>query len=134
VRVPRKRIAGLDAIRGLAILLVMVCHAFYRELNGAGPVGVTVFFALSGYLITGIVVSEIQTTSKVSFFRFYRNRVLRLGPALACLLLVFVLVEEISNRLGDKAAIARSTVIGVTYTADLPKLHNEVSAGLAQLW
>jgi peptidoglycan/LPS O-acetylase OafA/YrhL len=71
---------GLDGIRGVAILLVLGQHAPTRPLID-GFVGVTVFFCLSGYLITTLLVRELQTGT-LDLRAFYRRRVARLWPAL----------------------------------------------------
>jgi len=80
-----QRIPGLDAIRALAILLVVSWHwqgliVDYTMHGGFGPFGVTIFFVLSGYLITSLLLAEYGKTGKVSLSRFYRNRALRLFP------------------------------------------------------
>jgi peptidoglycan/LPS O-acetylase OafA/YrhL len=66
----RTRIEGLDAIRGGAVLLVLVRHAWPDVFGGAGVVGVTAFFALSGYLITGMIADEVSRTGRLSYARF----------------------------------------------------------------
>ena len=80
------RIAGLDLIRGLAIALVLLRHAWPSTFAGGGIVGVVMFFALSGYLITGLLLSDIRRLGRVRYVRFYRNRALRLVPALVLML------------------------------------------------
>lgn len=78
---------GLDGLRGVAILLVLGGHA--QLLPGSsGPVGVTVFFALSGFLITSLLLGERATTGRIRWVEFYRRRALRLFPVLACYVLV----------------------------------------------
>jgi peptidoglycan/LPS O-acetylase OafA/YrhL len=74
----------LDAIRGAAIGLVLLQHfVFGAALMGAsGALGVTLFFVLSGYLITGLLVAEREATGGISLGRFYRRRMRRLLPAL----------------------------------------------------
>jgi peptidoglycan/LPS O-acetylase OafA/YrhL len=74
----------LDGLRGLAILLVLGQHAPTRPLID-GFVGVTVFFCLSGYLITTLLIRELDTgpeTGHLDVRAFYRRRVARLGPGL----------------------------------------------------
>jgi peptidoglycan/LPS O-acetylase OafA/YrhL len=73
-------LAGLDGVRGVAILLVLGQHAPTRPLMD-GFVGVTVFFALSGYLITTLLVRELQAGT-IDVRGFYRRRAARLYPAL----------------------------------------------------
>ncbi len=75
----------IEGLRGLAILLVALYHAEVPGFSG-GYVGVDVFFVLSGYLITDILVSEIIETGKLNLFRFYVRRARRLLPAAALLL------------------------------------------------
>lgn len=81
------RIAGLDGLRAVAVLLVILSHyGFNREVPGA--LGVTIFFFLSGYLITTLLVRETVDLGAVNKRDFYIRRFLRLSPELACLLIV----------------------------------------------
>jgi peptidoglycan/LPS O-acetylase OafA/YrhL len=63
----------LEGLRGLAILLVLLCHV---RLPGAeaGLVGVDVFFVLSGFLITGLLVNERERTGRIRLGPFYARR------------------------------------------------------------
>ena len=79
---------GLDGLRGVAILLVLFAHSHVATSN-AGPVGVSVFFALSGFLITSLLLEERESTGSVSLFRFFGRRGRRLLPALAVYLLAW---------------------------------------------
>ncbi|PZR32250.1 acyltransferase [Caulobacter segnis] len=80
------RIAGLDGLRAVAVLLVVLSHyGFNREVPGA--LGVTIFFFLSGYLITTLLLRETARTGTVKKRDFYIRRFLRLSPELAFLLL-----------------------------------------------
>src|SRR5471030_1373631 len=78
----------IDGLRAISILAVILFHAFPSFLPG-GFVGVDVFFVISGYLITSIVVRNVRSGT-FSFGQFYANRVRRLFPALG-LVLVAVL-------------------------------------------
>ncbi len=85
---------GLDGLRGLAILSVLGVHATYlwspleaaKFIPGAF-VSVDVFFALSGFLITSLLLSEINRTGRLSLRGFYRRRALRLLPVLYTMLI-----------------------------------------------
>ena len=104
---PTRRIAALDGIRGIAVLMVIWGHADYLP-NGA--VGVDVFFVLSGYLITALLLDERTKRGRISFPNFYMRRMLRLLPALLLLLALYVptfviLGQRLDRTLGD-AAIA----------------------------
>src|SRR5262249_46555635 len=81
----------LDGVRGLAILFVLGNHAplgRFSSLLPGGFVGVDVFFVLSGFLITTLLVQEFDTTGSISLRQFYLRRALRLGPALIAMLIV----------------------------------------------
>ncbi|WP_214523386.1 acyltransferase family protein [Curtobacterium flaccumfaciens] len=119
-------------IRGLAILLVLLRHSWPAVFGTAGMVGVVVFFALSGYLITGLLVSDLQRFGRVRYGRFYRNRALRLLPALLLMLAGFAVVSLIWDPLGDKGTVPRSLIVGITYTMNIPFDHG--SAALSHLW
>ena len=80
------RIRELDGLRGIAILLVLVAHLI--GLNGAGLVGVLIFFVLSGYLITRLLIVEHSEHGLIDLRAFYLRRALRLLPALGLLLAV----------------------------------------------
>ena len=81
----------IEGLRAIAILLVVGFHAGVPGFSG-GYVGVDVFFVLSGYLITGLLVREIEKNGSVDLPNFYARRARRLLPALALTLLVTVLV------------------------------------------
>lgn len=120
-------------VRGLAISLVLARHASGEVLGGAGIVGVVVFFALSGYLITGVLDRDLVRYGHIRWGRFYRNRALRLVPALLGLLLVFSVIEIIWHPLNDQDILLQSILLGITYTSNLP-LPLEMSDGLGHLW
>jgi peptidoglycan/LPS O-acetylase OafA/YrhL len=79
---------ALDGVRALAVLAVLVFHADPQLLPG-GFIGVDVFFALSGYLITGILLHEYRERGRIRLGRFWARRWWRLGPAALMLLLVY---------------------------------------------
>jgi len=75
----------LQGLRAIAILLVVLQHAGVPLVPG-GFIGVDVFFVLSGYLITGLLLREMERTGRISLLRFYARRLKRLLPALAVML------------------------------------------------
>jgi peptidoglycan/LPS O-acetylase OafA/YrhL len=81
---------ALDGIRGVAILVVMAFNARLSFVQG-GYLGVDIFFVLSGFLITSLLIQEHHRTSKINLKNFYYRRALRLLPALFALML-FILV------------------------------------------
>src|ERR1700687_4053490 len=68
--------SDIEGLRGIAILIVVAFHCGIPGFSG-GFVGVDVFFVLSGYLITGLLVNEIQKFSRLSLVNFYARRVRR---------------------------------------------------------
>src|SRR3954470_14691834 len=89
---------GLDGVRGVAILLVLGQHAPTRPLID-GFVGVTVFFCLSGYLITTLLVRELQTGT-IDVRAFYRRRAARLGPGLVTVVAATIVAVLIGRLIG----------------------------------
>jgi peptidoglycan/LPS O-acetylase OafA/YrhL len=74
-------VPALDGLRGIAILLVLFWHAGVAP-RGSGHAGVTLFFVLSGYLITRLLIEEREAHGGIDLLAFYRRRILRLFPAL----------------------------------------------------
>ncbi len=86
-----KYVAGLDGLRAVAVIAVLLFHAEFSFASG-GFLGVSLFFTLSGFLITTLLIDEHDATGTLSFRRFYGRRVRRLLPAAyACLLVVAAL-------------------------------------------
>lgn len=90
------RVRGLDGLRGIAVLLVVAAHTVERTLGGG--VGVTMFFVLSGFLITSLLLQEKSVRGAIDLRAFYVRRALRLFPALAVVLaltpLLMLLVRD----------------------------------------
>ena len=87
-----RRLPGLDGLRGIAVLAVIIYHADVSLLVG-GFLGVDVFFVLSGFLITTLLINELTETHTVDRARFYMRRIRRLMPALFLVLFFSVLVS-----------------------------------------
>jgi peptidoglycan/LPS O-acetylase OafA/YrhL len=73
---------ALDGLRGIAVLLVMAGHFEVVGFRRGGIVGVTIFFALSGFLITALLAEEHERSGRARLGRFYLRRAYRLLPAL----------------------------------------------------
>ena len=82
----------IEGLRAVAIIFVVLYHTGWKRLTG-GFLGVDVFFVLSGFLITGILLDEIATTGRVSLVNFWARRARRLLPA-ALVVTVVVLVAD----------------------------------------
>jgi peptidoglycan/LPS O-acetylase OafA/YrhL len=74
-------------LRGISVAMVVIFHASDGRLLPGGSVGVDIFFVLSGYLITSLLMAEHCQNGKISLRRFYARRMLRLTPALWAMLL-----------------------------------------------
>ena len=96
--------ADIQGLRAVAVLAVFADHLF--AWPGGGFVGVDVFFVISGFLITGILVREFRATGRISFGDFYRRRVRRLIPA--AMLTIFVVV--VASAVLFPASRARETL------------------------
>src|SRR5690242_13596665 len=107
----------MDGVRAVAILLVLGQHAPTRPLID-GFVGVTVFFCLSGYLITTLLVSELQTGA-IDLRGFYRRRAARLCPGLVTVVAVTIVVLLIGREDLSVGQILAPAGAAVTYTTSL---------------
>ena len=96
----------IEGLRGLAILMVVVFHAVPR-LFGGGFIGVDVFFVISGFLITGLLVRELRGTGRVDLPTFYVRRVRRLLPAMALAIGVTLLLSALDRPAAGPAARRR---------------------------
>lgn len=78
----------VDGLRTIAIATVVIYHAFPKSMPG-GFIGVDVFFAISGYLISQIIIKEVQQ-NHFSYVNFYSRRIKRIYPALLVVLIRFL--------------------------------------------
>src|SRR6185369_14363096 len=85
-------------LRALAVLAVLLFHAGVSDASG-GFLGVSLFFTLSGFLITGLLIRESTASGRISLRRFWGRRVRRLMPAaLLCLGLVVIFARSLVAR------------------------------------
>lgn len=121
-------IPALDGLRGVAILLVLLSHA--GHLRGGGMVGVYLFFALSGFLITGLLLTEHER-GVIRLGGFYRRRALRLLPALTLLLVVFGVVAV---RAGEWVDGLVTLALGLSYSMNIAVAAGYDPGGFVHLW
>lgn len=86
-------IPAMDGLRALAVLVVYVFHAT-KPLSTGGFIGVDVFFVISGFLITALLIKEWNRFSHINFKNFYIRRALRLLPALIFMLGMYLIVTQ----------------------------------------
>ncbi|MEO8096028.1 MAG: acyltransferase, partial [Pseudolysinimonas sp.] len=85
--IPSFRVTGLDGVRAIAVLLVILFHLSPGAVVG-GFIGVDLFFVVSGFLITSLLLREREAMGRIALSAFWRRRARRLLPALGVLLLV----------------------------------------------
>ena len=94
----RRYITGLDGIRAIAVIMVLAYH-LKLALFKSGFLGVTVFFVLSGYLITGILISEVEEEGTIDLKNFWLRRIRRLVPVVMSMAVVIIFVSAVVNRI-----------------------------------
>jgi peptidoglycan/LPS O-acetylase OafA/YrhL len=104
---------ALDGIRAVAVGLVVAYHLAPASIDRGGTIGVTMFFTLSGFLITTLLLAEADRAGSVSLRRFYLRRALRLLPALVLLVPVVVAYATASDREDDTIAAVPAVLLYV---------------------
>ncbi|RZT21590.1 acyltransferase family protein [Fictibacillus sp. BK138] len=109
-------ITGLDGLRAIAVLAVIAYHLNFEWAAG-GLLGVTVFFVLSGYLITDLLIAEFVETDKINFKNFWIRRARRLLPAMFTMLLVVITwVTIFEQTMLDK--LEKDTLAAIMYVSN----------------
>ena len=109
--------AEIDGLRALAVLPVLFFHAGFQPFSG-GYVGVDVFFVISGYLITTLIIHEIDS-KEFTILNFYERRARRLLPALFFLMAVCLPVACILLSPSDLKDFGQSLVSTVTFSSNI---------------
>ena len=111
----------IDGMRGMAVLAVVAFHAFPTYMPG-GFVGVDIFFVISGYLITNILLTGFSE-GKFRLADFYARRVVRLFPALILVMATVLVVGWYSLLASEYAALGAFTVAGAAFFANVLAWH-----------
>jgi peptidoglycan/LPS O-acetylase OafA/YrhL len=122
-----KYIGQLDGLRAIAVLLVVAHHAWTPEFS-RGYVGVDVFFVISGFLITGILLREFESRGTIRFRRFYLRRAVRLYPALLLCAAVVAIPGVILASSGW--GHVKATAFAVLYLTPITREIDSASAGV----
>ena len=93
------KLPALDGLRGLAVLAVVLFHADFGWAKG-GFLGVSLFFTLSGYLITSLLIAERTRSSSINLKAFWARRFRRLLPAAWCTLAAIAIIQILLNQYG----------------------------------
>ena len=120
-----RRAPGLDGVRALAVLAVIGFHEGASELSG-GFLGVDVFFVLSGFLITDLLVTQYDRLGRLDLKDFWSRRARRLLPALALMLIVVTAAATVIEP-GQRASLRLALLAAVTYTSNWYQILHHVS-------
>ncbi|MEU5318477.1 acyltransferase [Streptomyces sp. NPDC021056] len=129
--------AGLDGLRTVAVVLVIVYHV-EPELVPGGSVGVDVFFTLSGFVITRLLVAEYARSGRIALGAFYRRRWRRLGPAMLAMCAVTALLSvalplPLFDGAWVAAALAAVSVVNLVRAGE-PGPYSDLTTSLAHTW
>jgi len=108
--------ADVDGLRALAVVAVMIYHAFPSALKG-GFVGVDVFFVISGYLISGIILDALDA-GRFTFSGFYARRIRRIFPALSVVLMAALAAGWYWLYVDDYARLGRQAAAGAGFVSN----------------
>ena len=109
------RILQIQGLRALAALLVTIFHA---KLLPGGFIGVDIFYVISGYLITGLILREIENTGKLDLQSFYQRRIKRLLPTSVFVLFVTAIVGMFVLPAITRDALGRDLFAAATYISN----------------
>jgi peptidoglycan/LPS O-acetylase OafA/YrhL len=121
----RTRAPGLDGVRALAVLAVIGFHEGASELSG-GFLGVDIFFVLSGFLITDLLVARYHRDGRLDLKGFWTGRARRLLPALAVMLLVITAAATVIEP-GQRGSLRLALLAAATYTSNWFQILHHVS-------
>ncbi|PPE64921.1 acyltransferase family protein [Caldimonas caldifontis] len=107
----------IDSLRAFAILPVVLFHVGVGFLPG-GFVGVDIFFVISGFLITGIIIREIQE-GKFSIARFYERRARRILPALIAVVVLTLICGWVVLRPDELDGLAKSAIAAIAFSSNM---------------
>ncbi|GAA4265785.1 acyltransferase [Frondihabitans peucedani] len=124
------RVLPLDGLRTFAIIGVVLYHLHVQGFGG-GFVGVNVFFVLSGYLITSLLLKEQMQTGTIRLGRFWVRRVLRLYPTLLAVVLVAVaLWPLVGDYTYNDLDAWPAALVALTYTGNFARAYAHLSQGV----
>lgn len=108
----------IEGMRAIAVMLVVAAHAGVPWLQG-GYIGVDVFFVISGYLITGLLVKEQEATGRIALLSFYARRLLRLMPALVVVVVATCLAALVLLAPFEHGRQALGAIGAITWTSNI---------------
>ena len=129
-----KRIPSLDGIRAISVAFVILCHfgndiGFGDPLN-LGSLGVRTFFVISGFLITGLLLAEMDKTKSINLRNFYFRRTLRIFPPFYCYLSVMMIISAF----GWSCLTLEGALPALTYTSNYWSNWNSAGYVTSNAW
>ena len=135
---PSRRIPSLDGLRAVSLTLVLLAHLAgtrhfpislhtLERFGDVGSFGVRIFFVISGFLITGLLLDELRDSGRISLPGFYVRRFFRIFPAAY----TFIAVAFVLDRLGLIQLLHGELLAGLTYTMNF---HRPQSNWMVHLW
>jgi len=109
------RIKQIQGLRALAVLLVLLYHA---KFLAGGFIGVDIFYVISGYLITGLIIKELDHSGSIDLIRFYNRRIKRLLPASFFVLLATSLIAWFVYPSTSRTDLGKGLFAAGTYTSN----------------
>lgn len=109
--------ADIDGLRAIAVLAVIIYHAFPASFRG-GFTGVDVFFVISGFLITGIILKGLDN-GKFSFIEFYKRRIRRIFPALLLVLSAVLVFGAFALFADEYKSLSKHVAGGAGFIANI---------------
>ena len=131
---------ALDGLRAIAVIAVLLYHhhrgAGFGRVGRGGFLGVDVFFVLSGYLITSLLLQEHASSGSIAFGRFWGRRARRLIPALLVMLVLVVLLSRLAYGTGQQQRIHGDLLYTLFYIENwhIALWHGTVQSAIGPTW
>ena len=113
----------IDGLRAIAVLSVLFYHAhvslYGYQIFSGGFIGVDIFFVISGYLITSIILKEVLTTGQFSFSYFYERRIRRLIPVLLTVIIFSILLGWFSLQPNEFVELSKSALYSIFFVSNI---------------
>jgi len=123
---PSLRLSGLDGLRAVAALLVLSFHSNLAHTPAGGFLGVDLFFVISGFLITTLLLREWQSRHDIALGDFYHRRLRRLTPVVLCAVIGCVVASE-TVAPDALASLKKDVWFALTYTTNVWEIVNQRS-------
>jgi peptidoglycan/LPS O-acetylase OafA/YrhL len=112
-----EHVPSLDGIRAVGVVLVFLFHLRVAGFD-AGFLGVDIFFVLSGFLITTLLLNEMRETGRIALAGFWSRRIRRLMPALVVVLLVIAIVTGLTATFSERRSVRGDLIATTAYVAN----------------